>query len=236
MVADRTGCVTASVRNLFQQILHESRVIVVLLHGLGRTKASMARLAARLVASGYRVDNLGYPSRRLGLAACADHLRPAVSALRRRAGGPVVLVGHSMGGLVARYLAAADPDLAAGLVMLGTPNRGSEAADRVSASRFGRALFGPALHDLRTDIGTAIPIPACPMAVVAGTRALIPFFRSRIPPPHDGLVSVERARLGAGERWCTVPAHHTWLMDHPATVAAGLDALSAWIPPSDRAG
>lgn len=210
-------------------------MIVVLLHGLGRTRRSMARLASRLTAAGYRVENLDYPSRRLGLAACAAHLRPAVSAIRRRAGGPIVLVGHSMGGLVARHLAAADPDLAAGLVMLGTPNRGSEAADRVSAFRIGRRVFGPALHDLRTDTCPAIPVPACPMAVVAGTRALIPFFRSRIPRPHDGLVSVERARLGAGERWCTVPAHHTWLMDHPATVAAVLDALSAWYPAADRA-
>ncbi len=211
-------------------------MIVVLLHGLGRTRRSMARLAARLVAAGYRVETLGYPSRRLGLADCAGYLRPAVSEIRRRAGGPLVLVGHSMGGLVARHLAAADPDLAAGLVMLGTPNRGSEAADCVSAFRLGRVLFGPALRDLRTDASGAVPIPACPMAVVAGTRALIPFFRTRIPRPHDGLVSLERARLAAGERWCTVPAHHTWLMNHPATVAAVLESLSTWLPPSGRAG
>ncbi|MCF4124616.1 alpha/beta fold hydrolase [Methylobacterium sp. SyP6R] len=209
---------------------------VVLLHGLGRTKASMARLAARLIAAGYHVENLGYPSRRLGIAACAEHLRSVVSGIRQRADGPIVLVGHSMGGLVARSLAAAEPELAAGLVMLGTPNRGSEAADCVAAFRLGRALFGPALRDLRTDASGAIPIPACPMAVVAGTRALIPFFRARIPTPHDGLVSVERARLGVGERWCAVPAHHTWLMNHPATVAAVLDALSAWLPSADRAG
>ncbi|WP_167376140.1 alpha/beta fold hydrolase [Methylobacterium tarhaniae] len=207
---------------------------VVLLHGLGRTRRSMARLAARLGAAGYRVETLGYPSGRLGIAACAEHLRPSVSAIRLRAGAPIVLVGHSMGGLVARHLAAADPDLAAGLVMLGTPNRGSEAADLVSATRLGRAVLGPALHDLRVDAAGAIPVPTCPMAVVAGTRALIPFFRRRIPKPHDGLVSLERARLGAGERWHAVPGDHTRLMDHPGTVAAILEALSAWIPSSDR--
>jgi pimeloyl-ACP methyl ester carboxylesterase len=208
---------------------------VVLLHGLGRTRRSMARLAASIAAAGYRVETLGYPSRRLGIAACAEHLRPAITAIRHRAGGPIVLVGHSMGGLVARHLATPDPDLAAGIVMLGTPNRGSEAADIVSASRLGRAVFGPAIHDLRVDASGAIPVPACPMAVVAGTQVLIPFVRRRIPRPHDGLVSLERAQLGAGERWRAVPAHHTWLMDHPDTAAMVLDALTAWLPPPDRA-
>ena len=204
---------------------------VVLLHGLGRTRRSMARLAAHLDAAGHRAACLGYPSRRLDLAACAEHLHPAVSALRHRAGVPLVLVGHSMGGLVARHLAAAQPDLAAGLVTIGTPHRGSEAADRVSAFRLGRALFGPALLDLRPAAAATIPMPACPLVAVAGTRALIPFFRSRLATPHDGLVSLARARPGLGEAWIAVPGDHTRLMDHPGTVAAVLAALAAWMPP-----
>jgi pimeloyl-ACP methyl ester carboxylesterase len=39
------------------------------------------------------------------------------------------------------------------------------------------------------------------VAAAAGTRALIPFFHTRLATPHDGLVSVARARPGLGEAW-----------------------------------
>ncbi|WP_442809138.1 esterase/lipase family protein [Trinickia soli] len=44
----------------------------------------------------------------------------------------VNLIGHSQGGLSARYVAAAAPDLVASVTTIGTPHRGSEFADYVA--------------------------------------------------------------------------------------------------------
>jgi pimeloyl-ACP methyl ester carboxylesterase len=198
---------------------------VVLLHGLGRTPLSMARLSRRLSAAGYATANLGYPSRRSGVLACAAGVLPAVRDFRDRLRGPVAVVGHSMGGILARHLAAAEPGLVGAIVMLASPNKGSEAADVLSAHRFGRIAFGPAIHDLRTDAWGMHPVPDCPVTVVAGSRVQIPFFRRAVQGPNDGLVSLDRARLGIGETFVRVEAGHTFVMDHPEAVEAVLAAL-----------
>jgi hypothetical protein len=41
---------------------------VVLVHGMGRTRASMASLSESLEEAGYETVNFGYPSRRLTVA------------------------------------------------------------------------------------------------------------------------------------------------------------------------
>ena len=51
---------------------------VVLVHGLGRTPASMLVLETRLAGAGYRVVNFGYPSRSEPLEALTDSLEDAV--------------------------------------------------------------------------------------------------------------------------------------------------------------
>jgi pimeloyl-ACP methyl ester carboxylesterase len=56
----------------------------------------------------------------VSIAAYAEWLAGFVSALDA---GPVVLVGHSMGGAIAQTLALAQPERLAGLVLLGTAAR-----------------------------------------------------------------------------------------------------------------
>lgn len=198
---------------------------VILLHGLGRTRFSMALLARRLAREGHPTVCLGYPSRRLGVSACADGLRRSVLAFRDAQGDTVAFVTHSMGGLVARVLAA-DPALGArAIVMLAPPNQGSEVADRVGRSPLGRLVLGPALDDLRTDRAGRLPVPPCPIGIVAGTRARLPVTGRVIPGRHDGLVSLERSRLPGAADWMTVAADHTFLMNHRSVAAATLAFL-----------
>lgn len=198
-------------------------VPVVLLHGLGRTSASLRRLARALESRGHATLALDYPSRRRDVRTCAEHLRPAVDAFRERHGPAVAFVGHSMGGLVARVLASNPEVRARAVVMLAPPNGGSEVADFVHRSTLGRLLLGPALGDLRTT-AAPFPLPSCPVGVIAGTRSYLPFTGWLVAGRSDGLVSLRRTRL-EGADWIACEAGHTFIMNHPDVP----DAVAAFL-------
>ncbi len=92
-----------------------SRGTVVIVHGLGEHTGRYAGLAANLNAAGWNVS--GFDQRghgrsggpRGGLAQADDLLRDlalAIDAARAARPGPLVLLGHSMGGLVAARFVA----------------------------------------------------------------------------------------------------------------------------------
>ncbi|WP_309603918.1 alpha/beta hydrolase [Phenylobacterium sp.] len=100
------------------------RPTVVLEHGAFGCAADWAVVQARLAAKGlaslaYDRAGLGYsdpgPRHRDGHAMVAD-LDALLRALRET--GPIVLVGHSMGGLTTRLFALTHPERVAGLVMV----------------------------------------------------------------------------------------------------------------------
>lgn len=102
---------------------------VVLLHGIARTSASLKRLERALQATGFASLNIDYASRSKPIAALADDIHPEVARFAKRE-APLYFVAHSMGGLVTRaYIAKYRPARLAGVVMMGTPNSGSEVAD-----------------------------------------------------------------------------------------------------------
>ncbi|EBA07142.1 CHAT domain-containing protein [Sagittula stellata] len=80
------------------------------------------RMRLRLIIKGHDVQFLPFDWRE-DIATTADDLWPAIEAVEK----PVSLICHSMGGLVARALAARDGDrrLIRKVVTLGTPNLGS---------------------------------------------------------------------------------------------------------------
>jgi pimeloyl-ACP methyl ester carboxylesterase len=199
---------------------------VLLVHGLGRTSGSMLRLGLALSRAGHRPSYFAY-------YAWAQAYEPIVRRLAERlaplrAGGrPYAVVGHSLGGLLLRQaLAESAGRPPAVLVMLGTPNRCPRMARlawRVPPFRWlvrecGRTLASTTLFD-------RLPEPDYPYLVVAGTRGVY----GRLSPfglePNDGLVAVEEARLGAADRLVTVPAAHTFMMNHPAVRRVVVDAL-----------
>ena len=199
--------------------------LVALLHGLLRSSRSMARLARALEAEGYDTWLGGYPSQTLGIEACARRVAEALAP--RAAGRPLFLVTHSMGGILARYIAGEVGEAAGlsvrGVLMLAPPNAGSRLARRLGGLRVFHRLYGPAGQELGAE-AAAWPVPTVPVAVIAGThpRGLNPTgWMSQVTglirgdEPSDGTVLVEETRLPGMVDFATVPASHTFIMDHP---------------------
>lgn len=173
---------------------------VLLLHGISRTALSMRPLERALQAAGYATLNVTYPSRRRSLAEMADDLAPRVRRFAADLDGPLHLVSHSMGGLVARaYLARHRPERLGRVVMLAPPNAGSELADLLHRHPLYRLWFGPAGAQLVTKrdatLVNLLGAIDCELGVIAGTRSLYPLSSLMLPHPNDGRVSVAATRV-----------------------------------------
>ena len=112
---------------------------ILLIHGWSLNRGCFWLLRRRLLHDGWGpVCCLDYGSLRLDVEGGAARLRTAVDRLTQSgAQQPVTLIGHSLGGLVARYYARRYPaPNVRRIVTLGTPHRGTAlAAMRGGAAR-----------------------------------------------------------------------------------------------------
>jgi dienelactone hydrolase len=123
-----------------------------------RTTLGLQRALAR---AGYRVTGWGMGFNR---GARADTIDKLVERLERFGRGrPVILVGWSLGGIYAREVAKARPDLVAKVVTLGTPFSGNPRAN--NAWRLYELVAGhPVDHPpLDVEVGSKPPVPTSAM-------------------------------------------------------------------------
>jgi pimeloyl-ACP methyl ester carboxylesterase len=204
--------------------MHLQQDGVVLLHGIARTSRSFRKLQRAIEASGFATLNLGYDSRRKSLEALAEDIHPQIGRFAGGVEGSIHFVGHSMGGLLTRvYLAKYRPDRLGRVVMLGTPNGGSEIADRLRGFALYRAYFGPAGQQLTTtrDPATETLLPAVgyPVGIIAGNRSIDPISSAfLLPRPNDGRVSVANTRLDGMVDHVVVAASHPWLLQNASAI------------------
>lgn len=180
----------------------DSRELVILVHGMGRSPMSMWLLERRLERDGYRVEQFGYRSTRGTVARLGQAL--GRRAAERTGDAPRVhFVGHSLGTVIIRsMLVEARPERMGRVVMLAPPNQGSASADRW-ARWVGWAI--PHIRELRTDsTATArqLALPAdVEVGIIAGAR--------------DRKVRVAETQLAGARAHAVIDAFHSWLMNRP---------------------
>jgi hypothetical protein len=166
--------------------------------------------------AGFATLNLDYASRRKALEALAEDIDPPSSLCRShrrlrsfrlpfhgRAAGPRLHCQHR-------------PKRLGRVVMLGTPNSGSEIAERLKNFGVYRAFFGPAGQQLGTRRDAAIealfPPVDYPVGIIAGNRSIYPIASRFLPRPHDGRVSIANTKLEGMADHVVVAASHPWLV------------------------
>jgi len=169
---------------------------------------TMLPLARRLAAQGYIAHLFDYASLSGGPAPSVDRLAATMQSLGP---GPVHLVGHSLGGLIALETLASYQGLPPGrVVCLGSPLAGSCSARGLCQSHL-TPLLGRSATLLRSGI---YQLPrGRDVGVVAGSLALgLGGLFGRLEGPSDGTVAVWETRLPGLTDHCVHRASHTGLI------------------------
>jgi pimeloyl-ACP methyl ester carboxylesterase len=145
--------------------------------------------------------------------AILDGLVARLDALYARHGRPVAIVGWSLGGLMARWLAHLRPEAVERIVCLGSPWRPEVEQNRVTpAFRLAEQYWG--FSDRTDDVITLLrrPVPVPSVAIYS---------------PLDGLIHGDGCRQDDAEHCenVVVPASHCGLCHNPAAVMAVTDRL-----------
>ena len=195
----------------------------------------MARIERALRAAGYGTLNLDYDARHKPLETLAGEVAREAGRFLYAApdpgAGPLHVVAHSMGGLLARALITRRRPAGLGrVVMLGTPNGGSEVADLLCRNALYRRVFGPAGAQLVTCPDTALRAVLgtvdYPLGVIAGDRSLDPISSwLLLPGPDDGRVSVERTKVAGMADHIVLHATHPLMMRNAEVIRQTLHFL-----------
>ncbi len=191
-------------------------MLILLVHGLGRTPLSLFGLASALRRAGHHTRFFAYSPTFEILPRIIRRLSHRLRSLAKT-NQSVGLVGHSLGGLLLRLALARVPRLQVRhFVMLGTPNKGSRMARLASRWLPFRLLTRDCGRFLVASDGFAhLPPLRVPTTVIAGTAGP----RGRFSPfgdeVNDGLVAVAETAIENMEL-IQLPVLHTFMMDSPA--------------------
>lgn len=179
---------------------------ILLLHGIWNARAWVGPLAWRLRARGFQVQTFGYSSVFGGPDVAVPQLLQ-----RLQGSGPVSLVGHSLGGLLALEALRREPQLPVSrVVCLGSPLRGSGTARTLAEHGWGVALgrSGELLLDGLPDWQGPAHVGLVAGSVPHGLGSLL----GAIDQASDGTVALAETQLPGLADHCVVRCSHSGLV------------------------
>ena len=210
--------------------------VVIVLHGLGRTRSSLSGMAEFLEQNGdYTALAVSYPST---MAEVEEHAKSLGKVIENLEGiDEIDFVAHSLGNLVIRRLLydqlnnsshhTVDPRIKR-FVMLGAPNNGAQLAVAISRNSLAREWIGVPGRELAdgwADLSTRLATPPCKFGVIAGGKGDAHGYNPLLNGDNDLIVTVEETRLRGARDFLRLPVMHTFMMDDPRVQTATLSFL-----------
>jgi hypothetical protein len=181
---------------------------VVLLHGMGRGRASLWVLETRLKTAGFRTVNFPYVTHARSLDQLSDDL---AKFIRENVKTPnYCIIAHSLGNIIVRnaFRREMPPGLGR-IVMLAPPNRPADLAQAFKDNPVYRWFTGESGQLLASDeFYKSLPAPPVEFGVIAGDRGQTVTFKE----PNDGVITVESTKLDGMKAWVLVHQAHTFIM------------------------
>lgn len=232
-----------------EQQLDNPKPIVLILHGLGRTRRSMTPLLTALQTRlpNIEMQQFAYASM---INRIDDHAQALAQYIAWSLGSrPVIFVAHSLGNIVLRrmfriaqeqsaQLLPTSPALelnARGHAMLGPPNQGSLIAKRFNLMPGVSWIMGPSFLEVGTHWNTlsnTLALPPCPTAILAGDVPSLRKAHPLLPAPNDGLVLVDEARLSPDQEIEIYPILHSLFMYDQRVYDSLTKHIQQWLPPA----
>lgn len=205
---------------------------VLLVPGFLAGDSSLGPMSRTLRHQGFRTYRADIRANVGCTLAAAAQLEERLEELSQRRGSKVRIVGHSLGGMLARGVAARRPDLVAGIVTMGSPML-APGAHHASLARSVDLLVRLNRAGMRNLMAEDCVAGRCAQASFDQARAVLPaeVEFTAIYSRRDGIVDW-RACVDPAARAVEVRSSHVGMAFDPAVIAAVTAALRPLVVPA----
>jgi len=207
-----------------------SDAFVILVHGLRGKSDDFLKMEKALLAEGFNVCRVAYPSTEYTIEVLADSASGHAILRCEQAGSDTLhFVAHSMGSILVRYyLQEHDVPQLGRVVLISPPNHGTPLIDKFKGSKLFRNYNGPAGMQLSAADDAfvqSLEKPDYPVGVIMSTKSINPIESAVIPGEDDGRLSIESAKLDGMADFVLVRSNHHVSMKKEETIKQVLNFL-----------